>query len=184
MKESLSFVNFNYLTEDVLLEILEHRNATEIRMQMRNTEIISREDHLRFCKSLKDSNTRFYYAIYHNDKLIGVIDYNLLDEVKRTYESGSYFFDDPSVVRTHANLAGIYICIEKRLYIPKNIVKKNNIQAVLFNTMKLGMSIDSEDDEYYHLSAPSHELNSKESEEHYTQVMNKLYERYDLSFKL
>lgn len=184
MKESLSFVNFAYLTEDVLLEILEHRNAPEIRMQMRNTEIISREDHLRFCKGLKDSNTRFYYAIYHNDKLIGVIDYKLLDEVNRTYESGSYFFDEPSVVRTHANLAGIYICLEKKLYIPKNIVRKNNIQSLLFNTMKLGMSIESEDEEYYHLSAPSLEQNSKESKDNYTKVMNKLHDRYELTFKL
>ena len=86
-------------------------------------------------------------------------------------------------MRTHANLAGLFICIEKKLYIPKNIVKKDNIQAALFNTMKLGMRIEGEDDEYYHLTASSHELNSKASKERYTKVMNKLYERYDLSFE-
>lgn len=176
MKTNLSFINFNYLSDSVLLEILEHRNAKEIREQMRNTEIISKEEHFNFCKSLHNNNKLFYYAVFHDDKLIGVIDGIILDEVSRTFMPGCYFFDESSIVRTHACIASEYIWNKKNLSHSKLIIKKNNIKALIFDTLKLGYKIDSEDNEYYYLSK---KLNYKEYS-----VNKKISELYNLSYQL
>lgn len=97
MRDKLAFVNFTLLSQDLLLEILSHRNAPEIRSQMRNSDPISAEDHLRFCAGLKHSKSKFYFAVFLNDILIGVLDYRLLDAKDRIYESGAYL-DRKSVV--------------------------------------------------------------------------------------
>ncbi len=179
MKTNLSFINFNYLSDSVLLEILEHRNAKEIREQMRNTEIISKEEHFNFCKSLHNNNKLFYYAVFHDDKLIGVIDCVLLDEVSRTFMPGCYFFDESSIVRTHACIASEYIWNKKNLLHPKLIVRKNNIKALMFETLKLGYEIDGEDNEYYHLSTKID--NNSESA---NKKLKKINELYKLNYKL
>lgn len=176
MKTNLSFISFNYLSDSVLLEILEHRNAKEIREQMRNTEIISKEEHFNFCKSLHNNNKLFYYAVFHDDKLIGVIDGIILDEVSRTFMSGCYFFDESSIVRTHACVASTYIWYKKNLLYSKVIVKKNNIKALMFNTLKLGYKIEGEDNEYYHLST---KINNNEDS-----VNKKISKLYNLIYQL
>lgn len=176
MKTNLSFISFNYLSDSVLLEILEHRNAKEIREQMRNTEIISKEEHFNFCKSLHNNNKLFYYAVFHDDKLIGVIDGIILDEVSRTFMSGCYFFDESSIVRTHACVASAYIWYKKNLLYSKVIVKKNNIKALMFNTLKLGYKIEGEDNEYYHLST---KINNNEDS-----VNKKISKLYNLIYQL
>lgn len=179
MKTSLSFINFNYLSEEVLLAILDHRNAKEIREQMRNTEIISKEEHLNFCKKLHNNNKLFYYAVFHEDKLIGVSDCIILDEVSRTFMSGCYFFDNSSIVRTHACIAARYIWEKKNLLHHKVIVRKNNIKALIFDTLKLGYKIDSEDNEYYYLSTKNNQSEGTASEK-----FRKLSKLYNLHFKL
>lgn len=179
MKTNLSFINFNYLSDSVLLEILEHRNAKEIREQMRNTEIISKDEHLNFCKSLHNNNKLFYYAVFHDDKLIGVIDGIILDEVSRTFMPGCYFFDESSIVRTHACVASAYIWDKKNLLYSKIIVRKNNIKALIFNILKLGYKIDGEDDEYYHLSI---KLNKNENSTN--TKLKKISELYNLNYEL
>ncbi len=179
MKATLSFINFNHLSEDVLLEILKHRNAEEIRKQMRNTEIISKDEHLNFCKSLHNNDKLFYYAVFHDDKLIGVIDCVLLDEVSRTFMPGCYFFDESSIVRTHACIAARYIWEQKNLLHSKLIVRKNNAKALIFDTLKLGYKIDGEDNEYYHLSA---KLNN--NGDSVNKKFKKISELYNLTYKL
>ncbi len=184
MKQSLLFVNFINISKDIALQILEHRNAPEIREQMINSKSISLEDHLNFLEKLKHSKNLFYYAIFFNEKLIGVIDYVLLDEHARTYSPGYYFFDEPSIVRTHAVLAASYILQQRELLHPQVVIKKSNLQSLLFNTMKCGMKIEREDEEYYYL-CEEHPVNSaKEFVDRCKKCLDKLSEIYSLNYEL
>ncbi len=184
MKNSLSFVNFIYLSKEELLEILKHRNAPEIRKQMVHSEIISEQEHFKFCENLRTNNHLFYYAVFFNEQLIGVVDYVLLDEKERTYTPGCYFFDEPSIVRTHAIFAASYILEKKCLLYPKIIVRKENIQALLFNTMKMKRDIEHEDDNFYYLCEKKIVGDPKAYAENYKKRMKKLSELYLLKFKL
>ena len=179
MKTTLSFINFNHLSEDILLEILEHRNSKEIREQMRNTEIISKDEHLNFCKNLHSNHKLLYYAVFNDNKLIGVIDGVILDEVSRTFMPGCYFFDESSIVRTHACIAASYIWNKKNLLHSKVIVKKNNTKALMFNILKFGYKIDGEDNEYYHLST-----NLNENKDFVKKRFKKINELYNLIYEL
>ena len=182
MRDKLAFVNFTHLSQDLLLEILSHRNAPEIRSQMRNSDPISAEDHLRFCAGLKHSKSKFYFAVFLNDILIGVLDYRLLDAKDRIYESGAYFFDKPSIVRVHAVLAAARVCVHYDLRLCKIAVKKDNIQALLFNTMKLGFEIETEDNDYYYLQQPELNLSSPQCRAKYERTMSELARLYELSY--
>src|SRR5574344_351431 len=152
-KPVLTFRNFTKLPQKDLLYILEKRNSPDIRNKMTNTTIISRENHLSFCKSLRNNPTKLYFAVYLNNAIIGVIDFQNINYDKHTYEPGSYFFDSPSIVRSHAVSASGFVRLEKKLYYPQIVVKKDNIQALLFNTMKMGAQIESEDENYYYLKS-------------------------------
>ena len=184
MKDSLLFVNFIHVSKDIVLKILEHRNAPEIRKQMITSEKIQLKEHLNFVEQLKTSTNLFYYAVFLNEKLIGVVDYVLLDEQNRTYSPGCYFFDEPSIARTHAVQAACYILQQKELLHPKVVVKKSNMQALLFNTMKRGLKIVEEDDEYYYLYEKHPVKDAKEFADKCKKCIDKLSEIYSLHYEL
>jgi UDP-4-amino-4,6-dideoxy-N-acetyl-beta-L-altrosamine N-acetyltransferase len=132
----LRLENFLILLEDQLLEILNWRNSEEIRFWMHNTDEISKENHLRFCESLKSSLTSAYYLVYKNDKPIGVvtlINYNSIDE---TGEIGFYL--NPKYFKSGLGLEVFFIGLEmlfKEFNLEKIIgfVKIENSNAMQMN---------------------------------------------------
>ena len=81
----LKVVNFRYLTEDCLQEILNLRNSDRVRMNMANKDKICFEEHLNFCRSLFDRKDLLYFAVYVNDSLEGVIDFKSIDFILKKY---------------------------------------------------------------------------------------------------
>lgn len=151
MRDKITFVNFCHLSDDELLEILKLRNTKEIRMQMCNQEVITEEDHLRYCHALKESDDLFYYAVFFNSALVGVIDFKLKDRHERSYQSGAYFIKVPSQISTAAIQSALNICRHYDLRQDFILVRKENERALLFNIMKMKFQVISEDDQYCYL---------------------------------
>ena len=151
MKDKISFVNFCNLGDTELLKILQIRNTEAIRLQMRHQEVITEAEHLQFCHSLKERDDLFYYAVYFNSKLVGVIDFKLKDKQERSYESGAYFQKVPSHVSTAAIQSSLNICRHFDLRQDFILVRKENEISLLFNIMKMKFQPISEDDQYYYL---------------------------------
>jgi len=91
---SLKIVNFKYLSEDKLLDILSLRNSDRVRLNMANSELIPAQEHLSYFKSLSSRKDVLYFAVYVNNFLEGVLDFKAIDVNEQTYESGSYFIEN------------------------------------------------------------------------------------------
>lgn len=148
----LKVVNFRYLTEDCLQEILNLRNSDRVRMNMANKDKICLEEHLNFCRSLFERKDLLYFAVYVNDSLEGVIDFKSIDFILKKYESGSYFIERSQYnISYYANLAGFLIAKSLGLTKVSCYVNKENLAAMLLNTCKLKYKIIFEDPVYYYL---------------------------------
>ncbi|MGM9774618.1 MAG: GNAT family N-acetyltransferase [Candidatus Egerieousia sp.] len=85
-----SYVNFCQLSRDEVLAILNWRNNPNIRKCMNNTECISVEEHLAFCKSLQDRTDKYYWLILKRNEPVGVLNIIDVDENLGTCEPGFY----------------------------------------------------------------------------------------------
>lgn len=154
-KKLIEFINFTKLDSNVLKEILVHRNSDRIRKNMVSTELISEESHLNFCHNLKKDKNNLYFLVRDEQELIGVVDFKNIDHIRHTYEPGGYCISHNSDFPNlwgYVLSASTFICLKFKLYFPKILVKKDNHQALLFNTMKMGCILTDEDNEYYYLS--------------------------------
>lgn len=149
MLPKLSIVDFSYLDKTKLLEILALRNSDYVREKMASSEEILEDTHLLFCENLKQRTDVLFCGVYLEDKLVGVIDLKKIDFQSKSYESGCYFCKDPKNITYFSNLAAFIIAKEIGLNKATCYVKKDNIQAVLFNTMKLRYKTTKETDDFY-----------------------------------
>ena len=157
----IKFVNFTHLGKSDLIRILEKRNSDEIRSKMVNRAPIPLESHLKFCEHLKKDNSKLYFAIYVDSVLAGVADFQNINYENHTYEPGIYFVNDNSIIRSHITVALLQVRLHYRLYNPVIRVRKDNLQALIFNTMKMGAKVEREDDEFYYLSGSRINVNNE-----------------------
>jgi UDP-4-amino-4,6-dideoxy-N-acetyl-beta-L-altrosamine N-acetyltransferase len=120
--------NFIELNDEILLNILAWRNAEEIRKWMYNDSIISEENHLTFCRSLKNNITAGYWLMCLGNKNVGVINLTKYDEINKTGEFGFYL--NPQFFKSGLGLNLYYIALE--LFF--NNFKLNNVQGFVKNT--------------------------------------------------
>lgn len=150
---SLKIINFKYLSDDKLLNILSLRNSDRVRLNMANSELISAQDHLSYCKSLSSRKDVLYFAVYINNHLEGVLDFKNIDFNEHSYESGSYFIEKSKYnISYYANIAGFLIARALNLTAVSCYVYKNNMSAMLLNTCKLKYKIVKEDHLFYYLN--------------------------------
>lgn len=150
---SLKIVNFKYLSEDKLLDILSLRNSDRVRLNMANSELIPAQEHLSYCKTLSSRKDVLYFAVYVNNFLEGVLDFKAIDFNEQTYESGSYFIENSKYnISYYANIAGFLIARSLKLATVSCFVYKNNMSAMLLNTCKLKYKIVKEDHLFYYLN--------------------------------
>lgn len=169
MSYTLAIKNFVSLSDDELIKILELRNSERVRNNMANSEIISLDSHLSFCRSLKNRKDIFYFGVYVNSSLEGVLDLKFFDNDKLSYESGSYFIEKSKYnISYYANLAGFIIAKSMGLKRVTCYVLKDNLQAMLLNTCKLKYKITHSDEKYYYLEK------SLDDDVIHTEVLSKL----------
>lgn len=152
-KGQILFRNFTKLSEKSLLDVLAQRNATRIRIAMNNSNIISLSEHLYFCEQLKADKTKLYTQVLLNDKFIGVMDLQHIDYKEKTYEPGCYFIEGISEnVMIACSCAFSRVCLDLDIYYPRIVIKSSNLRSLMFNTMKLGNRVVSENEEFYILT--------------------------------
>ena len=93
--------------------------------------------------------------------MAGVADFQNINYENHTYEPGIYFVNDNSIIRSHITVALLQVRLHYRLYNPVIRVRKDNLQALIFNTMKMGAKVEREDDEFYYLSGSRINVNNE-----------------------
>ncbi len=76
----ISLKNYFELSFKECSELLKARNDERIRNFFYNKHLISLKEHLTFIKSLKKDSKKSYFAIYHNDKFLGSINFKHKDK--------------------------------------------------------------------------------------------------------
>jgi UDP-4-amino-4,6-dideoxy-N-acetyl-beta-L-altrosamine N-acetyltransferase len=89
---SLTAKNFISLSVEEKEEVLKMRNEAGIRQWMKNSGIISLQDHLNFIKKLEDTSRDFYWLVFEklSGAKYGVIYVNNLNTVDQSCEFGIY----------------------------------------------------------------------------------------------
>ncbi len=130
----MSFLNLKYLSEEERLMILDWRNQDRIRKNMVHQEIISKEDHLRYCERLSKQQDCHFYLAFCGDIPFGVVSYTNFNEKESSGEYGLYVANElPGIGLYIGRLAVSYFF--KRFDLSKlNIyVLETNPQGILYN---------------------------------------------------
>lgn len=127
-KRKLKIINFNYLSKQKYNKIREYRNQTYIRDVSLNSNPITREEHTKYLKLLKEGTDYFAYLITSDNKDYGVITLKKIDE--KTYLIGDYLvkedykYEGGGVVNRYCI---IYICNQLN-------IKFLNVEQKITNT--------------------------------------------------
>jgi len=89
-----TYINFTLLSSEELLEILVWRNHPNVRKHLNTTNVISEEEHLIFCESLKNTSEKYYWMVKKGDRPIGVLNIIHVNYEDETCESGFYLMPD------------------------------------------------------------------------------------------
>lgn len=144
--EKLTFTNFTHLSERELLTVLEWRNRPEIREHMTHAGVITPEEHLSFCKTLPEREDLLYLRIDVNGIPSGVSS-SRFDFKHRIIEPGVYYVAFPyAAAKVGMVLSYVYEAYGMREV--RSAVKKDNVQALLFNALKTGSTISGENGDY------------------------------------
>jgi UDP-4-amino-4,6-dideoxy-N-acetyl-beta-L-altrosamine N-acetyltransferase len=107
-KSNFEYNNFVDLNDNDLIEILNWRNSDFNRKWMKNTNLISENDHLLYCKKLNDQNIFTHWRLSYNKRYIGVISMNEYYKETNSCEWGFYLssqsLPEDSITIFHAAL--------------------------------------------------------------------------------
>lgn len=147
----IDFVNFNKLDDETLKLVWKWRISDQIRSKMTDQRVFSLEEHMEFCSKLKNRRDVLFVLVYCNDTPVGVLTYKEIDPISHSCVPGCYFVNAPKNVSSLVStMMGAYLH-KQGIYVFRTIVLKNNIQSLLFNTLKCNYKIVREDNLYYYL---------------------------------
>ncbi len=152
--EKISFISFTRLSEDELLTILSWRNRDEIRLSMDHPEIISAQDHLKFCKSLQGRQDLMMFRVSCNEVPCGVVTLRKIDKEHKSVEVGSYYIER-GYISTMCSKAVSNLCLSLGLETLNSYVKKDNLQGMAHSILKYGAKVTKEDERYVYCSRPA-----------------------------
>lgn len=146
---SFYFKSYVELNDDEAKEILKARNAECVRKWMIITDEIKLDEHLNYIQKLKNSEKKFYWAVYQEDKFLGGI--SLIGFENNRGDSG--IFLNPILIGNGLGMK-ISICsFEFYFYTLKidslySVVHKENKNAIKMNKF-LGCSFGEHSDSFY-----------------------------------
>ena len=169
----IDFVNFNKLDDETLKLVWKWRISDQIRSKMTDQRVFSLEEHMEFCSKLKNRSDVLFVLVYCNDTPVGVLTYKDIDPISHSCVPGCYFVNAPKNVSSLVStMMGDYL-YKQGIYVFRAIVLKNNIQSLLFNTLKCNCKIVKEDDLYYNLEYDFSKLDEEiqKNESHYARSL-------------
>ena len=151
MAINISLKDFHSLSEEEHKSILSLRNSDYVRLQMRNTNLISIEDHQKWIKNLKTNNK--YFAIFMNEEIIGNVNYTDLNDNESCCYWGCYFSEGTNSFIVSASTIFFldYVFNTINVKTLKLFTKKDNHIALSFDK-NLGFRPYDEDKNYIYMS--------------------------------
>lgn len=141
----IEFKNYTHLDKFQKEEILNIRNTDYVRTQMKTESIISLKDHFEWIEKLKKDKTRFFFAVIHNDTIVGSI--SLINIDINTYSGYLGLFYKKAInplissLSTYIFLDHCFIDLQlKTIYLE---VLESNKSAVKFD-LNFGFQIEKE----------------------------------------
>jgi hypothetical protein len=130
--KSILLKDYRLLTDEEHKNLLQIRNADEIREVSLDSKIISFDEHLSWVKKLQDDRQKEYFAVIYNDKIIGGV--NIFDIDAKV--KWGVFFDKfaPLMIKSIVPIYfmdfifGTFTCDD--IYAE---IKKENLNAVFYN---------------------------------------------------
>lgn len=137
-------LKFERVTELNYLRILKWRNRKHVRENMNFSNIISRDQHNQWFRSLSQEKD-FYFIVSENDNPFGVFNIKNVDWKLKSGETGSYIFKNSFLNSIYGALSGFglahlafEILLLEKLYC---YVKKDNKMALNYN-LKQGFELN------------------------------------------
>ena len=87
---NIIFENIKFLDDENKFKILEIRNEEAIRKNMFNSNLITEIKHNNWLKNIDKTSKKFFYCIKFEDKIIGGLGLNLLDEINSEFDWSFY----------------------------------------------------------------------------------------------
>ncbi len=166
-KDKIIFVNFTKLNCQELEMIYKWRTSDSISKYMETSADFTLDSHLKFCESLKQCEDKRYYLVKLNDVPFGVFDFVKIDLEKKNAEVGIYTIEEYRKFTPLISYYQLFIGLKLGLKSTNFYVKKDNIKAVLYNTVKLKHKIKSEDEQNYYFDVPYSSLNEYQQDPHF-----------------
>lgn len=88
--DNFELLDFVLLSDDLIIEVLEMRNHPEVRVQMHSYNVISKNDHFLFIRSLKESDKNKYFLVKNRESFLGVIYFNNISFSDKKVTIGMY----------------------------------------------------------------------------------------------
>ncbi len=130
----IKFDNITTLSKEEQLQVLDWRNSENVRANMLNQKIISKEDHLSYCEKLKKNNSTILYRVTVNGSPCGVVNFTDLDYKNKTGEYGLYVVDQRPGIGLYLGRLAVYYFFEILCFTQLNIlVLSHNKNAIMFN---------------------------------------------------
>ena len=130
----IKFDNITTLSKEEQLQVLDWRNSENVRANMLNQKIISKEDHLAYCEKLKKIDSTILYRVTVNGIPCGVVNFTDLDYKNKTGEYGLYVVDQRPGLGLYLGRLAVYYFFEILRFTQLNIlVLSHNKNAIMFN---------------------------------------------------
>lgn len=148
---AIRFINFTKLKQDKLLQVLQMRNSPEVRQFMTNDAVISEKAHLAFCATLKERADCLYLLVEFDQVPCGAVTIKKINLTEHSAEIGKY------IIKKYAHYSADIALALDLLFEKMEIencycyVRKDNLQALLHNIMKLHAQIIGEEQDNYQL---------------------------------
>lgn len=180
MAINICLKNFHSLSLKEHKSILNLRNSDYIRLQMRNTNLISIEDHLKWLKNLKSNNN--YFAVLMNEEIIGNVNYTDHNDNESYCYWGCYFSQDTHSFIVSASTIFFLDYIFNNIDVKtlKLFTKKNNHIALSFDK-NLGFRPYDEDENYIYMSQLKADWNNLKKGKTFNSIFAKMEE---INFKI
>ncbi|MDY0238317.1 MAG: GNAT family N-acetyltransferase [Campylobacterales bacterium] len=130
--KSILLKDYRLLTDEEHKDLLQIRNADEIREVSLDAKIISFDEHLSWIKKLQDDRQKEYFAVMYNDKIIGGVNiFNIDAKVK-----WGVFFESLAPLMIKSIIPIYFMDFIFSTFTCSDIyaeIKKENLNAISYN---------------------------------------------------
>jgi len=181
------FKNFTDLSYEEHISILNIRNSDYVRLNMKSSEIIKIENHIKWVEKLLLDKSDIYYCVFNNKEIVGAIYVTTINYEKKTSSWGLYF---KAKINPFISSISTYLLIDRvfnfyQLNTLNLEVNKKNNAAYQFD-LSFGFNLTDDkienEEEYYVMSLTKNTWNNN-SNSKLMLLLNKKINKINYTFQ-